>query len=106
MDPFAVAAVALLVLGAAARLTRLVTVDSIADPLRDGVRMAANRVGPRTLVWADDLVTCPHCVGFWATLAVLATAAAWGHTAAWRFVAATLAASYVVGHLSRHLDGP
>lgn len=96
-----------LILGFAARLTRLVTVDTIGSPARDGLRWTGYAVaGTRGLAWGDELATCPHCIGFWLTAAVVATYVASVPTYAgwWRGVAGTFAASYIVGHLVARLD--
>jgi len=56
---------ALLALGASVRLTRLVTVDKVAFPLR---RWAAAKGPPGLGAW----LSCPWCVGFWITLVCVA----------------------------------
>lgn len=64
---------ALIMLGSTARLTRLITEDTITGPLRARVM---RRRGPdgRAYLW----ITCPWCVGLWLAFAVtLATWAAW-----------------------------
>jgi hypothetical protein len=48
---------------ATARLTRLITQDTITDPLRDQV----SKVHPMV----DELVHCPWCAGVWAAGAIL-----------------------------------
>lgn len=52
--------------GSVARLTRLVTADSITDPIRGWTEATVKRVGSR-LLWryVDDLITCPWCVSMW-----------------------------------------
>jgi hypothetical protein len=90
-----------LVVGFAGRLTRLAVDDSIAEPFRNGARWLGRRLrGEDGLVWADDLVTCPWCVGAWLSLAVVVSYAAWGAHPAWRVVAAVFAVSYAVGLLA------
>lgn len=91
---------ALLALGASARLARLATTDSIAQPVRD--RCTSHSP------WADDLIHCPFCIGFWLGSSVLAVYAATADRprarSAWRFATATLALNYAVGHISSRLD--
>lgn len=95
--------VALIVL-ATARLTRLAVVDTIAVGFRNAARWVGRTLaGTRGLVWADDLVSCPHCVGFWLSAAVVVSYAWWAGPT-WRVVAGALAVSYAVGHLVAHFD--
>jgi hypothetical protein len=90
-----------LVVGFAGRLTRLAVDDSIAEPFRNATRWLGRRLhGEIGLVWADDLVTCPWCVGAWLSLAVVVSFAAWGAPPAGRVVAAVLGVSYAVGRLA------
>lgn len=85
MTPLAFVIVSL----AAARLTRLVTEDTITEPLR---------------VWASnkpflyELVTCPWCIGFHISVACVAVWWTAGQTAVWFL--APFAVSHVVGWLN------
>lgn len=93
-----------LVIGAAARLTRFVTTDSLGEWwIKEPAREYAARFDPRADKYVDGL-DCPHCVGFWATALVMGSGAAlrWGKT--WQWGAAVWAGSYVVGHLVAHAD--
>lgn len=63
MTPFAFALIAL----AAYRVTRLIAVDDITYRPRQWV-------GRRLPPYVDALVTCPWCVGFWVSGALLALA--------------------------------
>jgi hypothetical protein len=95
----------LLLLGFAARLIRLAVIDEIASPARDLVRAAGQRLaGDRGLVWADGLVSCPFCIGFWLSAALVASWALVGDTVAWRLTAGAFALSYAAGHLVARLD--
>lgn len=95
--------VALVVL-AAARLTRLAVVDTIAVPFRNAARRLGKTIaGQRGLVWADELVTCPHCLSVYVSAAVVVSYAAWAGPT-WRIVAGALAVAYAVGHLVARLD--
>jgi hypothetical protein len=60
-----------LVVGAVARLTRLVTKDTITAPARDWIEARAKKAGGRKL-WGkvDDLVNCPWCVSVWVSAPV------------------------------------
>lgn len=102
MDP-------LLVLGASARLTRLVTTDDLgAMWLREPLQRAALQRSDATVRYADGL-DCPFCAGFWVSLLVTSSYTLSRRRpatlAAWRIVAAALTANYVTGHVSARLDG-
>lgn len=91
----------ILLVGFAARLTRLAVVDDIAEP----ARVAVVRAVPIRLVdWAQSLVSCPFCIGFWLSAAVVASWAAWGSTVGWQLTAGAFTLSYVAGHLVARLD--
>ena len=64
--------VLILMIGAAARLTRLVTRDSIAAPVRDHIETweTKRHDGPPPTISLTTLVNCPHCTGFWAAVIV------------------------------------
>jgi hypothetical protein len=62
----------LILAGATARLTRLVTEDTITGPMRAAI-MRRSKNGPDG--WAYLWVSCPWCVGLWIAAAV--TLAAW-----------------------------
>ena len=97
---------AVLLVGLAARLTRLVVVDTIADPARGATLTAAHRVaGARGLRWTNELLGCPHCAGFWISVAVVASWLAWGDTIGWQAVALAFTLAYVAGHLTARFDG-
>ena len=90
----------LLIVGASLRLTRLAVVDVISAGPRDLVRAAGYRTaGSRGLVWADNLVSCPHCIGFWITLAVAVSWWQAGNTTVWLVGTVALSVSYLVGHI-------
>ena len=96
-----------LVVGMAARLTRLAVVDSIAEGARIlALRIAGRipRIGARAVLWTQALVTCPYCIGFWLSAVVVASWLAWGDTLGWQAVAAVFTVSYVSGHLVARLD--
>lgn len=99
MDPTLLDAI--LVIGLAARLTRLAIVDDIAEPLRVGLIRATPRPA---VTWIHTLIACPFCIGFWISAAVVASWIAWGSALAWQAVAAAFTLSYIVGHLTDRLD--
>lgn len=93
-----------LIVAATARLTRLVTADTIGHPVRQGIRLFGFAVGgDRGLAWGDELATCPHCISVWLAALVVGSYAAWAGPG-WRVAAGILAASYAAGHLSATLD--
>jgi Protein of unknown function (DUF1360) len=58
--------VLILIVGTIARLTRLVTVDSITDPIRTKTEAAVKDKASRKIWhWFDDLINCPWCVSIW-----------------------------------------
>lgn len=99
-----------LTIGATARLTKLVTSDYIGVWwLQDPAHAAAQRHTDLTgrPPWWDryrDGLTCPWCVSFHAAYIVLASHAMFGRTRLWRFGAAALTLSYVVGHVNARLE--
>jgi len=88
--------VALLAVGAAARLTRLVSMD-VFPPARKFREWTVNQFGEDH--WIPELVFCPWCIGFWISATVGASAWMWGDTAAWQIPASLLALSYVASAL-------
>lgn len=90
---------------ATARLTRLVTVDTIGEPVRKAARWTGYAfAGTAGWDWADELVGCPHCAGFWLSLLVVGSYAAWEQHPWWTTVAGVFAVAYVAGHLVARLD--
>jgi hypothetical protein len=58
--------VLVLIIGTTARLTRLVTADSITDPARAWISAAAkDKLGRRLWHKLDDLLQCPWCVSIY-----------------------------------------
>lgn len=98
-----------------ARITRLVTNDTIGYPLRaveHGIATFVSRFIVGIFVkdmrdplvassYGDELIECPWCTGWWVSLAGLLVFAAWGDTAAWQIGAGSFALSYVVGSLEQ-----
>jgi hypothetical protein len=58
--------VLVLFVGSVARLTRLVTADSITDPIRAKTEKVVKKATSRKVwTWVDDLINCPWCVSMW-----------------------------------------
>ena len=93
-----------LLVGFAARLTRLAVVDSIAEGPRILAVRVAGRMGDRPSRWTLALLQCPYCIGFWLSLGVVVSWLAWGSTVAWQAAAGVFTLSYVAGHLVARLD--
>ena len=117
---------AVLLTGAALRVTRFATTDVLGGwVLADPAKRWADRHEPRQPfgyaappgAWRHRLVSaldCPYCVGTQATIAAGAALALTSSRSrrhsplgrALRAVYATLGASYVVGHVSHRIDSP
>ena len=102
MDPTLLDVV--LVVGFAARLTRLAVADTIAEWPRILLVRSAGKVSAGAVRWAQGLVSCPHCVGFWLSAAVVGSWVAWGQTGPWRAIAGAFTVAYIAGHLVGALD--
>lgn len=123
--------IALLTLGAIARITRLLTDDTLTQPLRDYLdTQAADRwyaadeshptvlthalTAPRRWRYLAKLTHCPWCAGFWVAAAlVLGFFRAWWGLWPWHclpltfaYLVAVLAASQAVGLAAEWLDSP
>lgn len=108
----------LITIGAAARLTRLATRDTITAGLRDRVlytreQRAAQRAGEplpppasdraaRVRLWLHNLVTCDWCAGLWISTLVVLLAVLVGPHPVVLTLGAALAVSYAVGWLAGH----
>lgn len=88
-----------LVVGAIARLTRLITRDVLLQPLRD---WADRRWGEASR--PAYLLSCTWCASIWVAFPVVVSAALWGGTAVWQVIAAALTASYLVSLIALHFD--
>lgn len=100
---------AALIVGASARLTRLITTDTAGEPFTDLVLDAAWRISPKARRLAAEGLDCPFCVGFHLSLVVTTSYALARRSpvllSLWRVVAGALATNYLTGHLSARLDG-
>jgi hypothetical protein len=85
---------------AVARVTGLITLDSITEPARDAL-----------ISWLDDrpktlgssiatLITCPWCAGMWVAMVTAPLVWFWGHQPALLIPALALAFSQVTGMIS------
>lgn len=85
---------------AVARLTGLVTVDTITEDIRHGViKKLDDR--PRTLgAYVATLITCPWCAGMWVSAVAAPLVWFWGAHPALYVPALGLALSQAVGMLS------
>lgn len=91
----------LLAFGATARLTRLITGDTITRPLRERI---ATRYGPDSM--PAEFVTCPWCVGFWVALLVTALAftPAVAGSRLFQFLCTALTISWLYALIAVNLD--
>lgn len=85
---------------AAARITGLITTDTITDRIRDGiVRRLDSR--PATLgVFVAELIQCSWCSGVWVSAVIAPLAWWWGDHPALLVPALALAMAQVVGMIS------
>lgn len=96
MTPFALVLIAL----ASARLTRLVTTDTILDPPRDWLLL---RLPTRSKI--ATLIECNYCTGFWVTLATVLIWHGWGTVGRWVvWVWAAAAVQMIVNAIDSALD--
>lgn len=110
--------IALLTLLATCRITRLITEDTLTKPIRDHVAARATprpgRRVPRAWRWADKLLTCAWCSGFWVSVATVGGYFAcwlgewpwtgWDH--AFAYAVAVFACSWASALLADWLDAP
>lgn len=92
-----------LMIGAAARLTHLVTSDLVSEPFREWLERVELGVGGYRRLSFTTLVNCPWCIGFWISCAVAALTWAFGDQSWLQFTWAALGASYAVGYLEAKL---
>lgn len=90
----------LLAFGSAARLTRLITTDTITGPLRAKV---LTHYGPQSMAY--ELIRCPWCVGFWISIpAAIAAFTPFAHTLFYAIAGTALSISLLIGWCARNLD--
>lgn len=90
---------ALLVIGAAYRLTRLITADYVTAAIRGWL---VRRYGDNRLAY---FITCDWCVGFWIAWGPAALAVFWPTNRVVWLVLLALSASTVVGLAASRLEG-
>lgn len=92
-----------LMIGAAARLTHLITTDSIIYNFRLWVEnWELDHWGPEGISFTS-LFTCPWCIGFWISCGVAALTWWLGDQTWLQFCWAGLTASYAVGYMEEKL---
>jgi hypothetical protein len=87
-----------LTLAAHFRLTRLVTDDTIAQPLREW--------GRRTSDWLGIFLECAWCCGLWIAAGLTALAYSFGESTWYRAGCIALGISWLYGIASQWLDAP
>ena len=106
---------AVLTLGAVARVTRLITDDSITAPLRDFLDRAATlrasedgQAQAAPLFWraASTWVHCAWCVSLWVATAAAVTHWQWADTVPFLYITGVLTASHLVALGADWLDSP
>lgn len=99
--------------GAATRLTRLVTLDTLLEGPRVRIQHWANtrKHGDYTYDqaendphWLAKLVGCTWCAGVWVSAAVVASAYLFGHTRAWKLAADALTTSMAAAVVVNRTD--
>jgi hypothetical protein len=95
-----------LVVGLASRIIRLAVYDDAGHYLiRLPLLKIAGAISPKKgHEFIEALTSCPFCVGFWISLGVAGSWAAWGETLGWQVIALAGSASYLGGHLAGTLD--
>lgn len=95
MDALTLIAAAL----ATARITRLITSDTITEPLRVRIIRRLNAEGKLAY-----LIVCDWCASVYVGAAVSASWWVWGDTKAWLAVVLALSFSYAAGFLNSKVD--
>ncbi|MFF2650593.1 hypothetical protein [Streptomyces sp. NPDC058045] len=95
--------IALLTLGAVARITRFVVDDTLFQPVRTSVDKRADRP---FFAWLADLMGCSWCTSIWAGAAAAAAHWAWHDTVPFVYLVGALTASHVVSLAASWLDAP
>lgn len=98
MDPLVILLISAL---AGARIWRLLAVDDIAMPFRN---LYYRIFTGRAYDWADGLLTCPFCMGFWVTALVFVTGVLTSGCTLWLIVMGVFAANFIGAQLNAWLD--
>ncbi|ONK13150.1 DUF1360 domain-containing protein [Streptomyces sp. MP131-18] len=96
--------IALLTLGAIARLTRLVVEDTITAPLRAVVELRG--VKSSGWRWVSELIRCQWCASIWIAAGAAAAHYWWHDAALFVYAAGALTASHLVALGASWLDAP
>ncbi len=94
---------ALLTLGAVARVTRFVVDDVLFQPVRTAVE---GRRASGFFRWLFDLMSCSWCTSIWVAAAASGAHWAWHDTTVFLYVVAALTASHLVALAASWLDSP
>jgi hypothetical protein len=95
--------IALLTLGAIARVTRFVVDDTLFQPVRAAVD---KRAGRGFYAWLADLISCSWCTSIWVSAGAAVAHWAWSGTVPYVYVVAALTASHAVSLAASWLDSP
>jgi hypothetical protein len=82
---------------AVARVTGLITADSITEPIRDRVILWLDDTPGSSGEWFSTLITCPWCAGMWVSLVAAPLVWFWGDTPVMLITALALAFSQITG---------
>jgi hypothetical protein len=85
-----------LCLGASLRLWRVFEIDVVGQPLRKLADKTPPKVG--------DFLACIWCLGFWLSLAVVASGYYWGDTAPWLVLSGSLSISWLLGQIHTRVE--
>lgn len=94
----------LLILGLAARATRLFVYDDAGWIVRVPMRWLGDAFGRRGKLLVTGLLACPFCIGFWLSMGSALGWALYQDTLIWDVVSIGATVSYAVGHLAGRLD--
>lgn len=99
----------LLIVGATARLTRVIVADDIGEWLfKEPLSTLLDPVNARHYARYLSGLNCPHCVGYWIGVGVLASYVLCRRSsitiALWRFIASTLTLNTIVVVAGREID--
>lgn len=86
-----------LCLGASLRLWRVYEIDVIGEPLRKLADGAPEG-------WAATLVSCVFCLGFWLSVALVASGYFWGEQWWWVILCASLSVSWLLGQIHPRVE--
>lgn len=85
---------------AVARVTGLIVLDTITEPIRDRIVVWLDDAPGSLGEWLAKLITCPWCAGMWVSLAAAPIVWWWATVPAVFVVALALAFSQVAGMIA------